>query len=41
MSNEVIRCCFIHMSHDIHYQMDGKKLDAWMEFSYDGMTAEV
>jgi phosphoribosyl 1,2-cyclic phosphate phosphodiesterase len=35
------RCCFIHMSHDIHYQMDGKKLDAWMEFSYDGLKIEV
>ena len=35
------RCCFIHMSHDIHYQTDGKKLDAWMEFSHDGMTVEV
>ncbi|HUI93322.1 MAG TPA: MBL fold metallo-hydrolase [Chitinivibrionales bacterium] len=35
------RCRFIHMSHDIHYQLDGKKLDDWMEFAYDGMTVEV
>jgi phosphoribosyl 1,2-cyclic phosphate phosphodiesterase len=35
------RCCFIHMSHDIHYQVDGAKLDPWMEFSYDGMVAEA
>jgi phosphoribosyl 1,2-cyclic phosphate phosphodiesterase len=35
------RCCFIHMSHDIHYQIDGAKLDPWMQFSYDGMVAEA
>jgi phosphoribosyl 1,2-cyclic phosphate phosphodiesterase len=35
------RCCFIHMSHDIHYQIDGTKLDPWMQFSYDGMTMEA
>jgi phosphoribosyl 1,2-cyclic phosphate phosphodiesterase len=35
------RCYFIHMSHDIHYEIDGKKLDDWMEFSYDGMKIEV
>jgi phosphoribosyl 1,2-cyclic phosphate phosphodiesterase len=35
------RCCFIHMSHDIHYQIDSAKLDPWMEFSYDGLKVEV
>jgi phosphoribosyl 1,2-cyclic phosphate phosphodiesterase len=35
------RCCFIHMSHDIHYRIDGAKLDPWMEFSYDGLKIEV
>lgn len=35
------RCYFIHMSHDIHYELDGKKLDNWMEFSYDGLQIEV
>jgi len=35
------RCYFIHMCHDIHYQLDGARLDPWMEFSYDGLTIEV
>ena len=34
-------CYFTHMSHDIHYALDGKKLDDWMEFSYDGLTIEL
>jgi phosphoribosyl 1,2-cyclic phosphate phosphodiesterase len=35
------RCCFIHMSHDIHYLIDGAKLDPWMQFSCDGMVLEA
>jgi phosphoribosyl 1,2-cyclic phosphate phosphodiesterase len=35
------RCYFIHMTHDIDYEADGKKLDSWMEFSYDGLVADV
>jgi phosphoribosyl 1,2-cyclic phosphate phosphodiesterase len=35
------RCYFIHMSHDIHYELDGKKLDSWMEFAYDGQCIEL
>jgi phosphoribosyl 1,2-cyclic phosphate phosphodiesterase len=34
-------CYFIHMSHDIHYQLDAKGLDPWMKFSYDGLRIEV
>jgi phosphoribosyl 1,2-cyclic phosphate phosphodiesterase len=35
------QCYFIHMSHDIHYQLDEKKLDHWMKFSYDGLCIEI
>ena len=35
------RCCFIHMTHDIDYTVDGKHLDSWMEFSYDGLVVET
>jgi phosphoribosyl 1,2-cyclic phosphate phosphodiesterase len=35
------RCCFIHMCHDIHYELDAQQLDEWMEFSYDGMKIEI
>jgi phosphoribosyl 1,2-cyclic phosphate phosphodiesterase len=35
------RCYFIHLCHDIHYQIDGKMLDEWMEFSYDGLKITV
>jgi len=35
------RCCFIHMTHDIDYETDGKRLDDWMEFSYDGLVIDV
>jgi len=34
------RCCFIHMTHDIDYETDGKKLEDWMEFSYDGLVVD-
>jgi phosphoribosyl 1,2-cyclic phosphate phosphodiesterase len=34
-------CYFIHMSHDIHYEIDGKKLDPWMHFSHDGLCIEL
>jgi phosphoribosyl 1,2-cyclic phosphate phosphodiesterase len=35
------RCYFIHMTHDIDYEVDGKRLDNWMEFSYDGLVVDV
>ena len=35
------RCYFIHMCHDIHYKVDKKNLEPWMEFSYDGLTIEI
>jgi phosphoribosyl 1,2-cyclic phosphate phosphodiesterase len=35
------RCYFIHMTHDIDYEVDGKRLDDRMEFSYDGLTVEA
>ena len=35
------RCYFIHMCHDIHYELDAQQLDEWMEFSYDGMKIEI
>lgn len=34
-------CCFIHMCHDIHYELDSASLDPWMEFSYDGLKMEI
>lgn len=35
------RCYFIHMSHDIHYQLDAEKLEPWMQFSWDGLKIEI
>ena len=35
------KCYFIHMTHDIDYETDGKLLDPWMEFSYDGLVVDV
>lgn len=35
------RCFFIHMSHDIHYEIDSGQLESWMSFSYDGLQVEV
>ena len=35
------RCYFIHMGHEIDYAVDSKKLDSWMEFSYDGLVVNV
>ena len=35
------QCYFIHMCHDIHYEIDGKNLDPWMHFSYDGLSVEI
>jgi phosphoribosyl 1,2-cyclic phosphate phosphodiesterase len=35
------RCCFIHMCHDIHYKIDKKNLEPWMDFSYDGLIIEI
>jgi phosphoribosyl 1,2-cyclic phosphate phosphodiesterase len=34
-------CYFIHLSHDIHYAIDGGRLDDWMAFSYDGLTVDL
>jgi phosphoribosyl 1,2-cyclic phosphate phosphodiesterase len=31
------QCYFIHMSHDIHYQLDRAELDPWMDFAWDGL----
>ena len=35
------RCYFIHMCHDIHYEIDSVHLDPWMHFSYDGLIEEI
>jgi len=35
------QCYFIHMCHDIHYKIDKKHLDPWMEFSYDGLQINI
>jgi phosphoribosyl 1,2-cyclic phosphate phosphodiesterase len=35
------RCYFIHMTHDIDYEIDGERLDDCMEFSYDGLVVEA
>jgi phosphoribosyl 1,2-cyclic phosphate phosphodiesterase len=35
------QCLFIHMCHDIHYAIDGKKLKPWMAFSYDGLRVTI
>jgi len=35
------QCYFIHMCHDIHYKIDGKGLESWMDFSYDGLKIEI
>jgi phosphoribosyl 1,2-cyclic phosphate phosphodiesterase len=35
------QCYFIHLCHDIHYQLDKKMLDDWMEFSYDGLQISL
>jgi phosphoribosyl 1,2-cyclic phosphate phosphodiesterase len=35
------QCLFIHMCHDIHYGIDGKKLLPWMAFSYDGLRVTI
>ncbi|MDD5672738.1 MAG: MBL fold metallo-hydrolase [Chitinivibrionales bacterium] len=35
------RTYFIHMCHDIHYEIDGEKLDPSMAFAYDGLTIQI
>ena len=35
------RCYFVHMSHDIHYEVDRAALDPWMEFAWDGLSVEI
>ncbi|MEA3407297.1 MAG: MBL fold metallo-hydrolase [Chloroflexota bacterium] len=35
------RCLFTHMTHDIDYQVEGKKLPGWADFAYDGLVVEV
>ncbi len=35
------QCYFIHMSHDIHYEIDRAGLDPWMDFAWDGLSLEV
>ena len=34
-------CYFIHMCHDIHYELDSRGLDQWMQFSFDGLRLEI
>ncbi|MBN2037075.1 MAG: MBL fold metallo-hydrolase [Chitinispirillaceae bacterium] len=35
------QCLFVHMCHDIHYEIDGEKLEPWMGFAYDGLRVEL
>ena len=35
------QCFFIHMSHDIHYEIDGAGLDDWMAFAWDGLQIQI
>ena len=35
------QCYFIHMCHDIHYKVDKKNLEPWMDFSYDGLQINI
>jgi phosphoribosyl 1,2-cyclic phosphate phosphodiesterase len=35
------RCYFIHMCHDIHYELDSRNIDPFMEFSRDGLKVEI
>jgi phosphoribosyl 1,2-cyclic phosphate phosphodiesterase len=35
------RCLFTHLSHDIHYELDGAALDPWMGFAFDGMKIAI
>lgn len=35
------RCYFIHLCHDIHYELDSLTLDSWMYFSYDRLKITV
>jgi phosphoribosyl 1,2-cyclic phosphate phosphodiesterase len=35
------RCFFVHMSHDIHYELDQPRLDSWMRFAYDGLVIDI
>ncbi len=34
------RCFFTHMGHDIHYEIDGEKLEPWMNFAFDGLRIQ-
>lgn len=34
-------CYFIHMCHDIHYELDSKGFEPWMEFSFDGLRIDI
>lgn len=35
------QCYFVHMSHDIHYQLDKQYLEPWMEFAWDGLKVTI
>jgi len=35
------RCLFTHMTHDIDYQEEERRLPEWVRFAYDGLTVEV
>jgi phosphoribosyl 1,2-cyclic phosphate phosphodiesterase len=35
------QCFFTHLSHDIHYELDGAKLEPWMDFAFDGLRISL
>jgi len=35
------RCLFTHMTHDIDYQVEERRLPEWVRFAYDGQVVEV
>jgi phosphoribosyl 1,2-cyclic phosphate phosphodiesterase len=35
------QCFFTHLSHDIHYGIDGAKLEPWMHFAFDGLRVSI
>jgi phosphoribosyl 1,2-cyclic phosphate phosphodiesterase len=38
---EVGRCYFVHMTHDVHYQLHAEHLPDNMDFAYDGLQLAV
>lgn len=35
------KCYFIHLCHDIHYQLDAGRLEPWMQFAHDGLFVTI